>query len=214
MKIKEERDKLESLLNTSPDNLEKEGSPVPDDIPEEMQQSTMNIDFAKLKKKCEKEAKTMLNNAVGFILTEEILREHEYLKNKLEVDVMSLSGMIYQLRVNEAMQKVMMEEVDRGFIHPRMFEVFGQLSKTIAELNKQLIATVEALKTTYKEIKNDIAEKQTENLSLESGQPTSMLPQGDGGVVTFGTKELIQSMKRQPEKRSEHNVEDVEPLDE
>ena len=67
--------------------------------------------------------------------------------------------MVYQLRTNEAMQKALMMEVDRGMINPRMFEVFSGLSKTIAEINKQLLGTVEAIKSTYKDIKNDIREK-------------------------------------------------------
>ena len=196
MKVKDEREKLESLLNASSDKI-MDDVPVPGNIPEELQgQPTMGLNFDDLKEQCNKEARIMLNNSIGFILPEEMIEGNDYLKNKLEVDIMSLSGMLYQLRANEAMQKAMMEEVDRGYMHPRMFEVFSGLSKTIAEINKQLIGTVEAIKLTYKDVKNDIREQQTEALGSGHAGPTGMITQGDGGVVSMGTGELLRHAKK------------------
>jgi hypothetical protein len=105
----------------------------------------------------------------------------------------------------------MMEEVDRGFMHPRMFEVFSGLSKTIAEINKQLIGTVEAIKLTYKDVKNDIREQQTEALGASTTDGQGMITQGDGGVVTMGTKELIKNNRRKPKPNIEE-VQDIEEL--
>jgi hypothetical protein len=209
MKIKEERNKLEELLEQSSEKIT-DDVPVPGAIPEELQQSTMGIDFEELRNQCNKEARVMINNSIGFILPPEMIAGNAYLKNKLEVDVMSLSGMIYQLRANEAMQKAMMEEVDRGFMHPRMFEVFGGLSKTIADINKQLLGTVEAIKMTYKDVKNDIKEQQTEALGGGNSMG-GMIEQGDGGVVSMGTKELINSMKKRPKPEADP-IQDVEEV--
>jgi hypothetical protein len=197
MKLKDERERLEKLIEAAPDKIT-DDVPVPGNIPEELQtQSMMGLDFAEVKSKCNDEARIMLNHAIGFILNEDQITGNEYLKNKLEVDIMTLSGMIYQLRVNEAMQKVMMEEVDRCFVNPRMFEVFTGLSKTIGELNKQLIGTVEAIKLTYKDIKADIREKETDALGpSRNGQ--GMITQGDGGVVSMGTGDVINFTKRRP----------------
>ena len=197
MKIKDERDKLETLLEASNDKIT-DNVPIPGKIPEELQvEPTMGLDFEKLKETCNDEARVMINIAMGFILTPEMIKNNDYIQDKLEVDVMSLSGMIYQLRVNEAMQKALMTEVNRGMINPRMFEVFSGLSKTIAEINKQLLGTVEAIKSTYKEIKNDIRENETDALGT-SKETSGMITQGDGGVVTLGTKELINNMRNKP----------------
>lgn len=210
MKINDERERLESLLNESPEKIA-DNVPVPGNIPEELQtQSTMGIDFADLKEQCNNEARIMLNNSIGFILPPEMIEGNEYLKNKLEVDIMSLAGMLYQLRANEIMQKAMMEEVDRGFMNPRMFEVFSGLSKTIAEINKQLIGTVEAIKLTYKDVKNDIREKQTDALGGGVNNQ-GMITQGDGGVISMGTKELINNMKKKPPS-PDTNIQDVEEV--
>ena len=208
MKIKDEREKLESLLEGSEDKI-MDDVPVPGHIPEELQtQSVMGLDFTELREKCNLEARIMINDAINFILPEEMIEGNKYVANKLEVDIMSLSGMIYQLRANEAMQRAMMEEVDRGFMHPRMFEVFSGLSKTIADINKQLLGTVEAIKSTYKEIKNDIREKETDSLGPHQDS-NGMITQGDGGVVTMGTKELINRGKNLP---MADNVQDIEEL--
>jgi len=193
MSIKDERQKLESMLNSAPDDISGT-TPKESEIPEELQQPTIGVDFVDLKEECETTARIMLMNSIKFVLPLDMIEENEYLKNKLEIDVMSLSGMIYQLRVNELMQKAMMEEVDKGFIQPRMFEVFAGLSKTVSEINKQLIGTVEAIKSTYKEIKFDTEEKRTESLGTNSSQ--GVISQGDGGVIAYGTKDMIHKLKR------------------
>lgn len=216
MKVKEEKEKLEKLLDTASDSINGD-VPTPGNIPEELQtQSTMGIDFTELKDQCNNEARIMINNAIGFILSDDILNENPYLKNKLEVDIMSLGGMLYQVRVNEAMQKAMMEEVDKGFMHPRMFEVFSGLSKTIAEINKQLLGTVEAIKITYKDAKSDIQEKKTDALGESSRNSRGMIEQGDGGVLTMGTKDLINTVKKHKNSQNGYNkppdISDVEEV--
>ena len=209
MKIKEEREKLESLLASSSPQINND-VPIPGNMPEELRsEPLMGIDFVELKQICNDEARIMINNSIGFILTPEQILDNNYIKNKLEVDIMSLGGMIYQLRTNEAMQKALMTEVDRGMINPRMFEVFSGLSKTIADINKQLLGTVEAIKSTYKEIKNDIREKETDALGPHQDSH-GMITQGDGGVVTLGTKELINNMKLRP--KLDTNVSDAEEI--
>jgi hypothetical protein len=208
MKIKDERDKLEQLLRTSSETIN-DDVPIPGKIPEELKvEPLIGLNFEVLKEACNDEARIMLNNSIGFILTPESIIGNDYVKNKLEVDIMSLGGMIYQLRANEAMQKALMNEVDRGMINPRMFEVFSGLSKTIADINKQLLGTVEAIKSTYKDIKNDIREKATDALGPHQDD-NGMITQGDGGVVTLGTKELINQMKNRA--RTE-NIQDIEEI--
>jgi len=210
MKTKDEREKLEKLIDSSPEKITDE-VPIPGNIPEELQtQSIMGLDFKELREECTDEARIMLNDSIGFILSEEMIEGNMYLKNKLEVDILSLSGMLYQLRVNEAMQKAMMEEVDRGFMHPRMFEVFGQLSKTISEINKQVLQTVEALKVTYKDVKSDIREKETDALGPKR-ENNGMITQGDGGIVSHGTKELINNMKR-GNRNTNDDIQDTEEI--
>jgi len=196
MKIKEEREQLQQMLNNSPKEIKKNVPDNTEEIPGLIAEPIMDIDFAEIKGKCETEAKLMIINSVKFILSEDMIKDNEYLQNKIEVDALSLSGIIYQLRINEIMQKALVEQVNLGMINPRMWEVFGQLSKIIGELNKQLIQTVEAIQSTYKVIKDNIKEKRTEALGPQSHGPAGMITAHDGSVVTRGTKELINNVKR------------------
>ena len=200
MKAKEERKEIEKLLETSKDNIGDEENPLTGLDNTEI----LKIDIDELKKQCEKDARIMINNSIKFILDTKTIKTNDYIKNKLEVDVMSLSGMIYQVRCNEAMQKALMEQVAQGALHARYFEVFGQLSKIIGELNKQTLATVEAIKMTYKDVKNDIKEKEFDSLPKNR---TQMLTSGDGSIIALGSKDLIKKAK------SNRAIEDVEPVD-
>ena len=137
----------------------------------------------------------MITNAISFIIPDDMIENNEYLKNKLEVDVISLASMIYQLRTNEVMQKALIDQINLGMVNARMFEVFSGMSKTVGELNKQLIQTVEAIKETYKTFREDVKEKRTEAIGPGS-QVNGILTTGDGSVVTRGTKELINNVKR------------------
>ena len=155
MKLKEEREELKKMLDNAPKEINANVPNKVDDIPGLRAEPVTDVDFQELRTKCEEEAEIMLKNAIKFIIPEDMI-DSEYLRNKLKVDTLSLAGMIYQLRTNEVMQKALIDQVNLGMVNARMFEVFAGMSKTIGELNKQLIQTVEAIKETYKTFKNDV----------------------------------------------------------
>jgi len=199
MKIRDERSELEAIINSSPEKI---GNEVID-ASELKMDPTFTLDFDELQKICDRKAKKLIYTVTGFMLSDELVRENPYFKNKMQVDVISLAGMLYQLEVNKTMQTTLMEEVRSGATHPRMFEVFGQLSKTIGELNKQLLQTVEAIKMTYRDLKDDVREK-NQNAALGEGN----LQRNDKGIIALGTKELIRETKKL--KMAQQNIEDVE----
>jgi len=194
MKTKDERISLEKMLQNSPDEISKSASK--EEIPAELRADPVtDVNFDDLKILCESDARIMLNNAIAFIIPPDMIENNAYLKNKLEVDVMSLAGMIYQLRTNEVMQKALIDQINLGMVNARMFEVFSGMSKTVGELNKQLIQTVEAIKETYKTFREEVKEKRTEALGPGTSS-NGLLTTGEGHVVTRGTKELINNVKR------------------
>jgi len=205
MKISQEREQLEKMINQS---SEKIGNEPSINNPELKMEPTFQADFNEIQKDCEKRARKMIHTATGLMLSDEIVKQNPYIKNKMQVDIISLSGMLYQLQVNETMQKALMEEVRSGAMHPRMFEVFGQLSKTIGDLNKQLLQTAEAIKGTYRDLKNDIREKNQDMAMLnESG-----LTKNSKGILTSGTKDLINETKKL--KMQANNIEEIQDVQE
>jgi hypothetical protein len=207
MKIKDEREELEKLINQSPEKIGKEAIDIPEELKNE---PAFDIDFAKLQKNCDKRAKKMVHNATGFMLTDEVVKDNPYLKNKMEVDVISLAGMLYQLEASKTMQTALMEEARAGALHPRMFEVFGQLTKVISELNKQLLQTVEAIKVTYRDIKNDIREKNQDLAAIGEGS----ISRGENGIVALGTKELIKETKKLKMKQRDQEDDEIQDVEE
>jgi hypothetical protein len=206
MKIKDERTQLEEMINNSSEQIGNE--PKLSDTPELNNTPSFDIDFEVLQKECEKKAKKLIHNATGLMFTDEIIKDNPYLKNKMQVDIISLSGMLYQLSVNETMQKALMEEVRSGAMHPRMFEVFSGLSKTIGELNKQLLQTVEAIKNTFRDIKVDIREKSQDMAALGDGG----LSKNENGILALGTKELIRETKKLKAAQKSEEIQDAQEV--
>lgn len=193
MSIKKERENLENMIEGSSESLDKNVISEKG-TPELKMEPIFNLDFSKAKRNCQRRARRMVKNATGLMLSNDMVKENPYLKNKMQIDIISLSGLLYQLEINELMQQTLMEEVRSGASHPRMFEVFGNLSKTIGDLNKQLLQTVEAIKMTYKDIKFDIKEKDSEIKALESGE--SEILRNKDGIITMGSKQLINETKK------------------
>ena len=210
MKAREESDELQKMIDAADNRLDKNVVPGVEATPELMMGPRFTMDFDKLRKSCDSKAKKMIKNATGFMLNDDTIKTNPYLKNKMQVDVLSLSGMLYQLEVNRMMQETLMEEVRNGATHNRNFEVFGQLSKTIGDLNKQLLQTVEAIKSTYKDIKFDVKEKENELRAIGPGQ--NGMVRNDRGIVALGTKELIRETKKLKHLISEQAIQDVEEI--
>jgi hypothetical protein len=210
MNQRDTRKELEKMIDNADNSLDQNVVPPAEATPELHTEPTFTMDFNKIRKDCERQSKKMIKNATGFMLDSEMVQENPYLRNKMSVDVISLAGMLYQLKVNEMMQETLMEEVRNGATHNRMFEVFGQLSKTIGELNKQLLQTVEAIKTTYKDIKFDIKERNQDLKAIGPGQ--NGIVRNGKGLIALGTKELIKETKKLKAGYIEQPIEDIQAI--
>jgi len=213
MSIKGERENLEKMIAGSNPTIDGPVAPAGNN-PELKMEPAFTMDFDRTKRNCHRRARRMVNNATGLMLSDEMVAGNPYLKNKMQVDIISLSGLLYQLEVNEMMQEALMEEVRSGAAHPRMFEVFGNLSKTIGDLNKQLLQTVEAIKMTYRDVKGDIREKAEELKAI--GPHESGVMRNKDGIVAMGTKELINETKKLKIAQNEarQSIIDVEDIEE
>jgi len=210
MTIKSDREDLENILtgsnaslaNNSPngeflDNEELEAKPI------------FEIDFKKIKSTTRKKAKKMIKTSTGLLLSDKVIASNPYLKQKMDIDIISLSGLLYQLEVNETMQKALMEEVQSGAASPRMFEVFSSQTKSISELNKQLLQTIEAIKMAYRDVKIDI-EGREEVKAIDAGD--NLIKSSDNSLITIGTSDLINQAKKL--KVLLHKSKDIEDIEE
>lgn len=209
MRIKDEREELERMVKGSADEIGTDKT-VPKDQEELKMEPSFDIDYAVLKRNCQRKARRMIKNGTGLMLSDDMVKQNPYLRNKMQMDIISLSGLLYQLNVNEVMQESLMEDVRLGAAHPRMYEVFGNLSKTIGDLNKQLLQTVEAIKLTYKDVKGDIREKEEELKAIGDG---SSVFRNKDGLVSKGTKDLIKEARKLKQRDTE-DIQDIEEIKE
>ena len=211
MTIKSEREELEKMLNGSTSSLSN-NEPNKESLEgEDLQNDPLfQVDFKKIKANSKKKAKKLIKSATGLLLND--ITSNPYLKQKMEMDIISLSGLLYQLEVNETMQKALMEEVQAGAASPRMFEVFSTQTKAIGEINKQLLQTLEEIKRAYRDIKIDI-EGQSDLTALSTTENVGIVKDKDGGMISIGTTELIKQAKKiKILSKQDIDVEDVEEI--
>ncbi len=180
--IKQDRKDLEMLLNgVAPiaDTLTQQ--PVQPVVNQQPQQKPVSVvdntqgtnleserifefDYDSLRKTLKKKAKKTVQNITKHILTDDLLEE-EYIKDKIEQDVESLTDLYMQVESNNVMQRSILDTVSRGNTMPRMYEVFGQLTDKIQAINKQILATENQIRKTYIDLKFEIKDKTAELLN-------------------------------------------------
>lgn len=159
--------------------------------------NTKSMDFYKVKEDAELESKKLLNTVIDFYLDAKIIKKNEYVKYKKAVDSMSLSNILFSLKTTEHAIIKLMEEIDMGNIHPRIFEVLAQLQNQLMSTVKMQAAFAITLETGYKNIKDDHDRIEYQK-TLDKGTPgdddIKTIGEGDSLKVR-GTKGLMLSIK-------------------
>jgi hypothetical protein len=136
-------------------------------------------------------AKKIMDGLLKLYLSEEIIEEQEYIKARVELDKMSLGALIFQMETAERAIITMLDNIDSGEMHPRMFEVLGGLQKTLLDIVKSqtmyLMASEENMKKLSRDI--DVYKPQYKAIAAEK------VPNGAGVISSRGTKELMRSIQ-------------------
>ncbi len=153
------------------------------------------------------------------VLPEEVI-EDDYVKNKIEQDVDTLSELYWTRKSNTDIKLSIMDSISKGNTAPRMYDAYKSINDSISDNNKQIIMTEENLRKTYTDLKYEIQCRMAENdkpadaLKKLGITEAKALPKKEREQVTFtGTKALIEMAKQQ--KRSEYLksvAEDVEEI--
>lgn len=216
MKLKEQTEQLRSLLSSTESTSDsvKDISKSVDEIPEELEPAPLfEIDFEKVQKEMQKKARKTLMKIVKHIIPDNMLND-QYVKEKMEQDIITLSGLHFQIYNNELMQKTLMQTVGAGNPSPRLFETFTLISKNIADTNKQLMLTEEALRKCYLDIKYEIRAKNNEDVQLLEQSPTGIKgtipPTNSSYLINRGSTSLINNIKNEIKQDNINKIEDAE----
>ena len=94
-------------------------------------------------------ATEMVRSIVSYYLTEE-LQQHNYIKNKMDLDIITISNLLFNMETSEHALKALLNEIDQGNLHPRMFEVLSGLQKAKMEIVKHLKQVEIIMENNYK----------------------------------------------------------------
>lgn len=153
--------------------------------------------FEKVKEESSKKAEEMVDSIIKFYLDKSMYSTEEgkvYLQNKRDIDVLTVSNLIFQMRTAEYAITKLLEEIDNGNIHPRQFEVLASLQKSKMEIVKYLSIINIQLENNYKIIRqeyNSIYQNDSDDDALIGG---------------IGTKGLLRQIKDQVDNKKEDEV--------
>lgn len=192
--IKQDRKDLEALLNgISPIQASSPAAPQPSTLQTTpvtqtpvsatvvdatagtplAEEKIFDFDIDSVRKGLRKKARKTILNIVKHILPEDMIEE-EYIQDKIEQDIETLTDLYMQAESNKIMQGSIINSVSRGNNMPRMYEVFGQLTDKISGINKQIISTEQTIRKTYVDLKFEIRDKMSEDLAnAENGLTSS-----------------------------------------
>jgi hypothetical protein len=172
-----------------------------------------SLDYLNVKIECEDSATDIVEAVSQFYLDERIIEEVAYVKQKVNVDHITVSNLLFQMRTAEHAIIKLLEEIDNGNLHPRTFEVLSSLQRSKMEIVKHLAQFMIIMENNYKNLKNDYQIKQAETKDVEHEDDSSVT----SSMQTRGTRGLIESIRQVvPEKRatgkleSEHEGEDMD----
>lgn len=147
------------------------------------------LDFEKMNREFEKQAKDITNSMLKFYVDLGVLDKHDYVKQKQTLDNSSIQNIFFQLKTLRMAIEKIAEEINQGNTHPRLFEVFGQLQDKLTTVIKTQANYVLFLEDTYKKINQDVTQK-----GVQSDSITPLLNKPNEYYITAGTKNIMRDM--------------------
>lgn len=154
-------------------------------------------------------AKKIMDGLLKLYLSEEIIEEQEYIKARVELDKMSLGALIFQMETAERAIITMLDSIDSGEMHPRMFEVLGGLQKTLLDIVKSQTMYLMASEENMKKLSRDIDVYKPQYKAIAAEKTSS----STGAVSSRGTKELMRSIQAGLQEAQDVESEEVKPVE-
>jgi hypothetical protein len=149
--------------------------------------SPLNYDEVKLDS--DKKASDIVESVILMYLPSEFVQEQDYVYQKMEVDKLTVSNLLFQMKTAEHAIKKLLEEIDGGSPSARHFEVLSSLQKSKMEIVKHLAVWMTTMENNYKNLNYDwknLVEKAQSLLPPASTESAS-----DNTTKFRGTKSLM-----------------------
>lgn len=153
------------------------------------------FDIAKTEAK--NEATEYVNALAALYLPEEVL-DDEYVQEKIQQDVINFTNCIFNLNQTQNTIVAMQSNIVGGEVHPRVFEVLGQLFKTnmdVMKYKKQYMQIMEREYEDFSEIYAKVNGDEEPRMKKGKMVPTSTINEPTISKGTKGILEEIQNRK-------------------
>jgi len=166
------------------------------------------LDYDLVKGESDKKAADIVESVILLYLPQEFITQHDYVYQKMEVDKLTVSNLLFQMRTAEHAIKKLLEEIDNGSTHARSFEVLASLQKSKMEIVKHLAAFMVTMENNYKNLKYDwtnIVEKTAElGPSQEVEDENSTKFRGTKGLMN-----MVQTYVESAKKKNDDTFQDL-----
>lgn len=159
MKIKEEAQELQALLNATKTDVQSQS--IVDSTPEELEQEPLfDINYEKCKRSFIQKAKSSIKKIVRAVIKNPDAVDMEFVRDKIDQDAEQLGFLYYQQKLHELTQQSGIESIRTGNVSPRMLEVIATVGKNLMDISKQIADFQISIKDNYAKIKFDSIEDQ------------------------------------------------------
>ena len=138
------------------------------------------MDYNEEKSTAFTEAKNLLDSLTNFYVDPNKMGGADHLEQKKKLDAINLSAMMFQLKSAQHAITKILEEIELGNTHPRLFEVLGQLQSQIMQMPKDYQAYMDKMEQGYKRLRNEIDQKNHANgISMQKSEGDFYIPSSD-----------------------------------
>lgn len=192
---------LLSLEMPEIEEIKKDGKTIP------QRNSSAPLDYDRVKLMADAKAEEIVESIVLLYLPVKLVSEHEYVSQKMSIDKINVSDLLFQMKTSEHAIKKLLEDIDSGNMQSRAFEVLSQLQKSKMEIVKHLTVYMVTMENNYKNLKDDYTSNVTEKntLAISPGEAKEIT---DTAFKSRGTKDIMNMIKQGIEKRE--SFEDAE----
>jgi hypothetical protein len=201
------RDELEKLISADTQALQALTAQASQLLPS---RAIGPLDYHNVKKDCEDTADEIVESVANFYLDARIIENTPYVKQKTNVDHITVSNLLFQMKTAEHAIIKLLEEIDNGNLHPRTFEVLSSLQRSKMEIVKHLAQFMIIMENNYKNLKIDYESKaaETHDVGHEEDEHTG------NPMQTRGTRGMIEALRQAvPEKRATGRMEKMDNME-
>lgn len=162
------------------------------------------MDFAEEKLTALTDAKALLDKVADFYVDPGAHGNLEILEMKKKVDATNISAMMFQMKSAQHAITKLLEEIDLGNMHPRLFEVLAQLQSQIMQMPKDYQQYLDKMESNYKRVNTELEEKRHQGgILMQSSQENSNSgefyagsnSQNGEGVKSRGTRGIMEGIR-------------------